>query len=366
MQTDRAALRVGPRVVLALVAGLLISLPGCGETATPSSSNEDRSSATASADSGETEASPAREATVEPMAEAVTLTIEPTLVEGPRLRVTGRTNLPPATKLMVSVTGQGDIDFRGQAKCMVQPEQAFAAEPIGRASGLEPGEYEVNLTMPIAHVQPASVQQVIGESDEHLRGELVEDGAMGVTVRTSQSVTVPGRSAADGRESGEVEYQVIADETLHDIKRSVTVRLTGPMSEPALETLGKKLRAADPGYERTFIEYLLPGMEPGAGAWATTHFNPKLEVKILGATVEEYARLQQTDGQGQASEEVLGRWLNEQPYMTSRITIYREGDEYLKKETYQDGSSSTGRLIERASPHGRAFAEPDAQFGDTT
>jgi hypothetical protein len=35
-------------------------------------------------------------------------------------------------------------------------------------------------------------------------------------------------------------------------------------------------------YERVFICYYLPGMEVGAGAWATGHFNPELEVKVLG------------------------------------------------------------------------------------
>ena len=41
------------------------------------------------------------------------------------------------------------------------------------------------------------------------------------------------------------------------------------------------------GYERTFIEYYLPNMVHGCGAWATTHFTPRLEVSILGFTAEE-------------------------------------------------------------------------------
>lgn len=34
-------------------------------------------------------------------------------------------------------------------------------------------------------------------------------------------------------------------------------------------------------FERVFICYYLPGMEIDAGAWATGHFDPELEVKIL-------------------------------------------------------------------------------------
>ena len=41
------------------------------------------------------------------------------------------------------------------------------------------------------------------------------------------------------------------------------------------------------GYDRTFIEYYLPGMVDGCGAWATTHFTPRMEVVVLGFTAED-------------------------------------------------------------------------------
>ena len=81
--------------------------------------------------------------------------------------------------------------------------------------------------------------------------------------------------------------RIVQDDSLHNIKRSVIVQLERPLSEAALERLAHTIRGRqDQQYERTFIEYYLPGMKVGAGAWATTHFDPHLKVTIWGFTAE--------------------------------------------------------------------------------
>jgi hypothetical protein len=66
------------------------------------------------------------------------------------------------------------------------------------------------------------------------------------------------------------------------IKRSVVVRLSREISHDDLVDIGTRIRERDKNYERVFIEYYLPEMREGAGAWAVTHWNPKLDARILG------------------------------------------------------------------------------------
>jgi len=69
------------------------------------------------------------------------------------------------------------------------------------------------------------------------------------------------------------------------IKRSVEVRLTRKITDAELREIAEAVKSLDRRrYERTFIEYLLPHMTSGSGAWATTHFNPTLHVRMLSET----------------------------------------------------------------------------------
>ena len=79
-----------------------------------------------------------------------------------------------------------------------------------------------------------------------------------------------------------VTFTIISEEKTPGVKRTLEVRLNRQISQDALRLVAMKLRASDPNeYRRTFIGYYLPDMRVGAGGWATTHFNPDLEVKIL-------------------------------------------------------------------------------------
>lgn len=83
-------------------------------------------------------------------------------------------------------------------------------------------------------------------------------------------------------------YEVIQVATLRDIKRSIDVRLSKKVDSDTLRAIALELKAKELCcFDRTFIVYYLPGMTVDAGGWATTHFTPDLEVRILGSTGEE-------------------------------------------------------------------------------
>ncbi len=58
------------------------------------------------------------------------------------------------------------------------------------------------------------------------------------------------------------------------------LRTTRELTRAEIRKIAERLR--DERAERTFIVYYLPGMDVDAGAWASSHFNPDLEIRIYG------------------------------------------------------------------------------------
>lgn len=149
-------------------------------------------------------------------------------------------------------------------------------------------------------------------------------------------------------------YEIISERIIPGVKRDIDVRLSQKISADDLRSIAIKLRNADPNrYERTFIGYYLPGMEIGAGSWATTHFNPNLDVQILGLTTSQEKLL--TQHSDDTSRETIGVWLDERLFLESRITIFREKGKLFMEYLHKDGSSGKREIVERDSPLGRRF-----------
>jgi len=135
----------------------------------------------------------------------------------------------------------------------------------------------------------------------------------------------------------DVSYSVISTDIIPDIKRSLDVRLNKKVSENVLRAIALELKSNDSRqYERTFIVYYLPSMPVGHGGWATTHFNPTLDVRILGLTSQDQEAL--ATNSVVPGGEIIGRWLEET--LGSLITIYREdGTLYLEQVVFSGVAS---------------------------
>ncbi|PKP81798.1 MAG: hypothetical protein CVT79_08565 [Alphaproteobacteria bacterium HGW-Alphaproteobacteria-18] len=114
-------------------------------------------------------------------------------------------------------------------------------------------------------------------------------------------------------------------------------------------------------FDRIFILYYLPEMEIGSGAWASTHFNPSLRVKIFespepeatGAKVVKDTPTRKAD----AASDKIGVWVDERPYVGSTRTLYREGGQIKLQMNFKDGSGTTQTLVESADSRGRKFVD---------
>lgn len=166
-----------------------------------------------------------------------------------------------------------------------------------------------------------------------------------VMLGTVQAETVEGAT-----------YSIISDNDFRDVKRSIDVRLDKKVSVEVLRTIAQKLKNMErKKYERIFIAYYLPNMKVGAGAWATSHFDPELKVRILGLTAEEEEKIAQAAKS--TSRDVIGIWMDDRPYVGATITIYRENEKLYLESKYKDGSGSTEEMTETQSTIGAKLVE---------
>lgn len=141
----------------------------------------------------------------------VTLSLEVVSLPGNRVRLTGKTSLPPTTALMLSVKAKGDGGFHGQSKCAVAEGGTFESEVFGPKDGLGDGRYVAEAMMPIPAVQPPRVQAVIGKNGEHLTGALVSKGDMGTTVSQKADFSIgDAPDAAQAKRNKEVAAKTAA------------------------------------------------------------------------------------------------------------------------------------------------------------
>lgn len=76
-------------------------------------------------------------------------------------------------------------------------------------------------------------------------------------------------------------FTVVSDEYMASFKRTVEISLPARISTADLSAIAEAIKAnATRTTDRTFIGYRIAG-EPESGYWATTHYDPGLEVRVL-------------------------------------------------------------------------------------
>ena len=104
-------------------------------------------------------------------------------------------------------------------------------------------------------------------------------------------------------------------------------------------------------------------MTPGSGAWATSHFNPNLDVKILGTTIEEEKAL--TNGPKNLSGEIIGEWLDESPFTGAKYTLIKKNEKIIMVRKFKDGSGSGKEMIQKNQSGKLRFEEKEGNdFGE--
>lgn len=157
------------------------------------------------------------------------------------------------------------------------------------------------------------------------------------------------------------EYNILEDTVKNNIKRTVEVELPKRLDETELARLAEHIKGlSDKEVERTFIGYRITGNDPKQAYWATTHYNPNLEVKIMGESATNYEKMK---GQELPEGDVIGSWMVNRG-MEYRMTAYnKDGQTYLQS-AYGDGTSTDDLYVLTESDKGTKLEEEDNGFGE--
>lgn len=140
-----------------------------------------------------------------------------------------------------------------------------------------------------------------------------------------------------------IDYVIISDDKKRNITRKVSVELPERISEQQLRQIANEIKNEDSdNYERTFIMYRIKG-EKSVAAWATTHFDPNLDIHFIGLSSEDFKKLlnlkYDVDG------EVIGQWVSPNGVTDHIDVIYKNGQQYFKKEFYIDATMKPYELV---------------------
>ncbi len=109
---------------------------------------------------------------------ALKLTMSAKVEGDDRPVVVGATNLPDGTELMVTIR-RSESGYMAQDKTRVS-KGAFRAGPFSQKGGpLNPGTYTIEVSSPLASLQPPSVRSVIGREGSNLEGPLAKQSKFG-------------------------------------------------------------------------------------------------------------------------------------------------------------------------------------------
>lgn len=131
------------------------------------------------------------------------------------------------------------------------------------------------------------------------------------------------------------EYTVVSDEYMASIKRTVEISLPARISSSDLKAIAEAIKATSTrATDRTFIGYRIAG-EPMSRYWATTHYNPGLNVQPLGMSAELYKEFQAYDLAAKYPNAV-GAWISDVS-SANLLVMYRKGDELYMDFVFDDG-----------------------------
>lgn len=148
-------------------------------------------------------------------------------------------------------------------------------------------------------------------------------------------------------------YEIIKDESNSAIeKNQLEVEISEKLTEGQIATLAEELYNSKDKQRRFYIFYKLKGVENSVASWAISHFDPELEIEIIGSTSKEDSNKdklsEKIDG------EVIGKW-DENKYTFSNLIIYKKDNKVFMKTIFKDGETSDVELKEIKTEKGTRY-----------
>lgn len=169
-------------------------------------------------------------------------------------------------------------------------------------------------------------------------------------------------SQADTTLPSDLTFKIIKENINDSINKcNLDIELNRKVIEQELTNLANKLRGTRTKFNKVWIFYTLPNMKIGSGAWATTHFTPNLEVKILGSTDKEESNT--NNAANNLDGKQVGKWYEQQA--TSATYLYYEKDnKFFMKTIFKDGTSMEAKMNQKKVGNGLQLTDPEDTHGE--
>jgi hypothetical protein len=156
------------------------------------------------------------------------------------------------------------------------------------------------------------------------------------------------------------DFRVITDKPLTRDIREIFVEIQNPVPEAEVRRIASAIKTkAKKQYPKTSIWFLLPGMEPGSGAWARALYKPDLEITILGPKAEEQVR---AGDKKQPEGQVVGSWSSNASPLQHKILILKRDQKCFLVRVGSDGSTSEEEITEEVPR--KKFARRKSRHGE--
>lgn len=158
----------------------------------------------------------------------------------------------------------------------------------------------------------------------------------------------------------DLSYNITEDKSNDALeKNQLTVQISKKITIGQIATLAEKFYSSKPKQRRFYIFYLLPGMKDGSGAWATSHFDPELNIQILGSTTEQDNTA--TELINDVDGDIIGEWHEEQ-FTSSNYIILKKDNKTFIKILFKNGQSLEEELKEKKVRTGTRYDYKDDGF----
>jgi hypothetical protein len=192
-----------------------------------------------------------------------------------------------------------------------------------------------------------------------LAGALIEPSVAKAATKVRSKALAGPTAVADDK----APYRIVSEDISADTsRRYVAVVLPRRIAEAEIGRIAEVVRAKEKVlHEKTTVNFYLPGMKIGQGAWAVATFAPTLKIGIVGLRLDEE---QTALADAQVDRRVLiGVWLTAPPAAPGRLILYRAGAKTFAEWRLRDGSKSVDELVESRDPRGRHLAPVSASGG---
>ncbi|MCG2611818.1 hypothetical protein LZZ90_09910 [Flavobacterium sp. SM15] len=141
-----------------------------------------------------------------------------------------------------------------------------------------------------------------------------------------------------------IEWTIVKEEPNKNLsKNNIEIQLNKKVDEKILKEIAQEIREERKDFNNLWIFYHIPEMEPNA-TWATTHFTPELEVKILGSTEHQDKTTSKVNN---IEGTILGKWRSEKSLMGASLILFKNKESKLiMRINFKDGGNMDSEINE--------------------